>query len=44
MREDNEYRDRPIERSVIVLGAIYGAALYLGAALYAVALFLGASG
>jgi hypothetical protein len=44
MRQENEYQDRPIERSVIMLGIISGAILYISVVLFAVHLFTNASG
>ncbi len=44
MKEENEFRDLPIERSVILLGAISGAVLYIFVALFANNWFMNASG
>lgn len=44
MREKNEFEDRPIERSIIVLGLTFGASLYGLVALVAIDLFMKGSG
>jgi hypothetical protein len=44
MRQENEFQDRPIERSVIMLGIISGAILYISVVLFAFHLFTNASG
>ena len=44
MRQENEFQDRPIERSVIMLGIVLGATLYISVLLFAFHLFTNTSG
>ena len=44
MARDDEFRNRPIERSVIALGAVLGAGVYLVAMLLAIELYLKPAG